>query len=260
MARTKGPTQELRSSMSNSDPDAVPVNSRSAAEIADLIQQLVIDEDLERGARLPSERDLAELLNSSRPTVSQAIRILVVKGLIESRHRSGAFVLRRPEEGLASAVELMATLDAESIPKLAEFRLWVETIGAVHAIECASPAGIAALAALLDDFDDIAGDVATFVRVDTAFHTTLIRMVRNPYLASVYEGVHTTLINYEHNAWIARASVPSWLRRDAQPSLASIHRPMLEALRARDPEAMRAAVLTHHLAMSSHLDAVVAEH
>jgi len=259
MARTKRPTQELRSSIAIGDNGIPPAVPRSPAEIADLIQQLIVDEDLERGARLPSERDLAELLGSSRPTVSQAIRILVVKGLIESRHRSGAFVLRRPEDGLASAVGLMATLDQHSIPKLAQFRFWLETTGALHAIEFATPAGVAALAALLDDFDEISGDVAAFVRVDTAFHTALIRGAKNPYLALVYEGVHTTLINYEHNAWIANASVPSWLRRDATPDLASIHRPMVEALRARDAEAMRAAVLTHHLAMSSHLEAVAVE-
>jgi GntR family transcriptional regulator, transcriptional repressor for pyruvate dehydrogenase complex len=58
---------------------------RVAEDIAAQIQGLIISGDLPEGARLPSERDLAAMLSTSRPTVSQAIRILVVRGLVESR-------------------------------------------------------------------------------------------------------------------------------------------------------------------------------
>ena len=63
-----------------------------AGDIATQIQRLITTGDLPEGARLPSERDLAGIFATSRPTVSQAIRILVVRGLIESRRGSGAYV------------------------------------------------------------------------------------------------------------------------------------------------------------------------
>src|SRR5579859_1820543 len=63
---------------------------RSAEDLAAQIQQLITAKELADGARLPSERDLVRMLCSSRPTVSQAIRILVVRGLVESRRGSGA--------------------------------------------------------------------------------------------------------------------------------------------------------------------------
>src|ERR1700739_4635308 len=53
-----------------------------------------------------------------RPTVSQAIRILVVRGLVESRRGSGTYVTRRPEARLATTVGLMLDLDQESGPHL----------------------------------------------------------------------------------------------------------------------------------------------
>ena len=55
--------------------DGEPV---AAEEIAGEIEQLIVSAGLPEGVRLPSERDLAQLTSASRPTVSQAIRILIV--------------------------------------------------------------------------------------------------------------------------------------------------------------------------------------
>ena len=106
-----------------------------AEDVADQIQSFIIERDLSEGDRLPSERDLAEILSTSRPTVSQAIRILVVKGLIQSRRGSGTYVTRRPQESLAASVNLMLDLDKNSVHHLNDLRLWLETMGIVQAIK-----------------------------------------------------------------------------------------------------------------------------
>src|SRR5690606_40318692 len=49
-----------------------PANApRLSDTVADQIQQLIISQNLAVGARLPAERELAERLGASRPTVSQ---------------------------------------------------------------------------------------------------------------------------------------------------------------------------------------------
>ena len=59
-----------------------PLNvTRLSDEVADQIRRLIISEDVAEGARLPSERDLAERFGASRPTVSQALRTLALMGL-----------------------------------------------------------------------------------------------------------------------------------------------------------------------------------
>lgn len=252
MPRSKEATKELRSSMSD-DAFVVSPTSRAAEEIADHIQRLIISQSLDQGARLPSERDLAQLLSTSRPTVSQAIRILVVRGLVESRRGSGSYVLRRPQDGLATSVELMVSLDEGSIPKLAQLRLWLETTGAVEAAAMATDTEIAEIGELCEGFRAAAGDVARFMTVDTRFHAALVSAAHNPYLASIYESVHTTLINYEYRSWIEAETVPAWLERDAYARLIAIHQPIVDALIARDSDAMRAAVLSHHVSMAGHL-------
>jgi GntR family transcriptional repressor for pyruvate dehydrogenase complex len=56
-----------------------------------------VDEGLEEGARLPSERGLADRFETSRPTVNQALRRLSLMGMVDIRRGSGVYVLRKPE-------------------------------------------------------------------------------------------------------------------------------------------------------------------
>tara|TARA_R110002020_G_scaffold15143_44_gene53964 strand:- start:404 stop:1183 length:780 start_codon:yes stop_codon:yes gene_type:complete len=230
-------------------------NSGAAEEIADQIQQTIINGNLEEGARLPSERDLARMLSTSRPTVSQAIRILVVKGLVYTRRGSGAFVARRYGEGLAASVNLMMPLDRDTAPQLNELRLWLETAGVTEAIQRATEDELREGEAALDRLQESTGDTSAWMSADTHFHATLVRASHNPYLASIYESVHAALIRYEHRDWIDKGTVPTWLSADDAEAVTAIHAPILDAIRARDIEAGRKAVLRHHDAMARHLSA-----
>ena len=212
-------------------------------------------ENLAEGERLPSERDLAQMLSTSRPTVSQAIRILVVKGLIESRRGSGAYVTRRPEGSLAASVNLMLDLDHESVPHLADLRLWLETMGITEAIGKSTDEEVTEGEAALKQLQDSTGDIAAWMSADTRFHATLVRFSHNPYLASIFESVHGTLIDYEYRSWVSSGTVPKWLASDQVAAVTALHEPILQALKDRDEQAGRIAVLHHHYVMAQHLAA-----
>jgi GntR family transcriptional repressor for pyruvate dehydrogenase complex len=229
------------------------VEYRVAEEIAEQVQDLIISQDLPEGLRLPSERDLAQMLFTSRPTVSQAIRILVVRGLVESRRGSGAYVMRRPEAGLAASVHLMLGLNQESVGHLVDLRLWLEDSGVNQAIERGTSEDVEAGQLALERLRDSTGSTASWMSADSQFHATLVRASHNPYLASIFESVHTTLINYEYRQWIASGTVPKWLGPSQAAALTSLHEPILRAVAERDVEAGRLAVRRHHHAMEAHL-------
>jgi GntR family transcriptional repressor for pyruvate dehydrogenase complex len=232
--------------------DGEPV---AAEEIAGQIEQLIVSAGLPEGTRLPSERDLAQITSASRPTVSQAVRILIVKGLVESRRGSGAYVRRKPETSLAATVSLMLSLNQESVAHLNDLRLWLESDGITQAIVHSTRAEIEAGEAALRELAASAGNTSAWISADTLFHATLVRASHNPYLASIYESVHETLINYEYRGWIGSGTVPDWLRPSEAAGLAALHEPILAAVRDRDEAAGRIAVLHHHHVMSEHLAA-----
>ncbi len=233
----------------------IGVENRAAEEIAQQIQDVIVTQDLPEGLRLPSERDLAEILFTSRPTVSQAIRILIVRGLVESRRGSGAYVLRRPEVSFASSMDLMLDINHESVEHLADLRLWLEDAGVREAADRRTSEDVNAAEVALERLRCSTGSTASWLSADTQFHATLVRASHNPYLASMFEGVHKTLMNYEYRQWISSGTVPTWLGRRHANSLTALHEPILFAVRDRDVEAGRLAVLHHHHAMEEHLAA-----
>ena len=65
------------------------------------IEALILDGTLSVGDRLPSERQLCQRLNASRPVIREAIKELCGMGIINTEHGKGSFVSDfndRPEE------------------------------------------------------------------------------------------------------------------------------------------------------------------
>lgn len=237
--------------ISSESPDAAIPNR--AEDIAARVQDFIVSGGLEDGARLPSERDLAEWLSTSRATVSQAVRMLVVRGLVESRRGSGAYVRHRPEASMAASVDLMLHLNRESVPHLSELRLHLESTGVSLAIDRAGDRGLRDAKDSLEALRLAAGDTAAWMSADTRFHAALVGASGNPYLLSIYESVHATLVENEYRDWIERDEVPEWLRPEQSEAQFALHAPILEGVLARDREAALAAVRHHHGVMSEHL-------
>lgn len=119
--------------------------------IAEQIARLIRRGEYRPGARLPPERDLARLLEVSRPSVREALIALEVEGYVEVRVGSGVYVTqRRP------AARSVDPLPADSGPfELIAARRLLESECAALAARQASPAQIrrmkAALAAMERD-------------------------------------------------------------------------------------------------------------
>src|SRR5690606_11668360 len=109
-------------------------------------------------------------------------RMLVVRGLVESRRGSGAYVRYRPETSIASSVDLMLHLNKESVPHLSELRLHLESTGVSLAIDRAGERDLRDAAASLDALRMAAGDTAAWMSADTRFHAALVGAAGNPYL------------------------------------------------------------------------------
>src|SRR5437868_336592 len=61
-------------------------------QIADQVTRLIESGDFAAGTRLPAERELAERLGVSRPSVREALIALEVEGLVDVRGGAGVFV------------------------------------------------------------------------------------------------------------------------------------------------------------------------
>lgn len=234
-----------------------PVGRRRLAdEIVEQIRRLIVDEGLASGARLPSERDLAERCRSSRAVVAQALRTLSLMGMVEIRPGSGAYVLRNPATMVRASVDLMLELRQGSIDHLCELRLWLETLGAVEgAAGGADESRQRELEAAFDRLSACAGNASSLVAADTNFHALVVAGAGNPYLTALYENVHTAVLTVEHERWIRTDDAPGWLVSAHADEHLRLHRRIVDALATGDVPAIRRALLGHHEVLLDHLRA-----
>ena len=145
----------------------------------DIVQEfhaLIRSGDLEHGARLPSERALAEQFQVSRSSVREAIRSLELQGLVVTKRGSGTFI---NTEDLDSIVALLAsTLSSgpgspDTLDDIFEVRHVLEPqISAMAALR-ASPQEIEDMTQILEEQERQIADGQTGVDADTAFHFSL---------------------------------------------------------------------------------------
>lgn len=131
------------------------------------------------GTRLPSERELADMLNISRSTLRQALTTLVQSGhLVALRGRSGGtFVVEKPPLGQESdALPLR-----EEARAVLDYRVVVETGAIVLACERAADADLDQLDALTEHMGaSAATSFEIYRRADVRFHIGLAEACNSP--------------------------------------------------------------------------------
>ena len=68
------------------------VAPQRAARIATQLMDLIELQKLNPGDKLPPERQLADLLAVSRPSLREALHILQAQGLVQIKHGQGTYV------------------------------------------------------------------------------------------------------------------------------------------------------------------------
>ncbi len=196
------------------------------------------------GQKLPSERELTELHNVSRPTIREAMIALEIRGIVEARHNSGVFVAKVAPPQLEGQSE--ADLDIGAF-ELTEARKLIEGEAAALAARSITDDEVAKLYALLEemrqDFETDTSDDSA----DRDFHLTIAGATRNAALVLVIE----TLWDLRYKAPLTREI----FRRARSVGISAFvddHKHVADAMRDRDPVAARAA-------MQAHLDNVMEE-
>ena len=106
---------------------------RTADEVVQQIENLILEGVLRVADRLPAERELARQFDVSRPILRDALKTLEQRGLIVTRHGGGTYVADVIGEVFARPVmELIATHRKAAADYL-EYRRAVEAIAAEFA-------------------------------------------------------------------------------------------------------------------------------
>lgn len=176
--------------------------NRIFQDVVDQIQEAIIDGTLKAGDKLPAERELREMLQTSRSTIREALRVLEQKGLIEIKlgMGGGARIKKVTADQVSESLDLLIRSQRVSLNHLAEFRKGVEgDVVAIAALR-ADPADIEKLKGLLADAETCAkageSHVNRFLKADKALHLYFAKIAGNPIYNSVLKMVHDNINRY----------------------------------------------------------------
>jgi GntR family transcriptional regulator, galactonate operon transcriptional repressor len=188
-------------------------------------------------AVLPVEDSLAGQFGVSRTVVREAIKVLVHKGLLEVRTRTGTRALPSAAwNNLDPDIlrwRFASGLDARFLSDVTELRQMVEPAAAELAAARATPAALRAIEDALHEMMT-AVEVDTHIASDLHFHSCILEAAGNELLLGLRHGMEGTW-----NSAIRLLSTQS--KKDRVRALA-LHKAVADAIVAGKPEAARAAM------------------
>ena len=163
-----------------------PVHRVSATEATfRAIRDLIEDESVSPGDRLPGEITLASRFAVSRSVVREALHACATLGLTETRSGSGTFVISKTPTGAAE----FGGYDPDD---LMEARIHIEVPTAGHAADRRSPEELERMRALLARMRSTTV-IHEWVRLDHDFHTLVAEASRNSVLMSISASMRRAL-------------------------------------------------------------------
>lgn len=218
--------------------------------VVNRIQQLIVEGQLQPGMRLPPEREFAERIGVSRTVLREAVRILVTKGLLETRHGVGTVVRQMsPDQVLEPLTLLLRSYDL-SIDQLYEVRSILEVgavrLAALHAMD----ADIESLGSIVDAMELSREDNDRFIAFDDEFHHAIAAATHNPMVLLLAQSIgpmmHEVRLQVHKRNRVYQMAVPD-------------HREILAAVTTHDAEGA-ARAMQNHLDNARHFqEAVVQE-
>lgn len=185
------------------------------------------------GDHLPGERRLAEILDVSRSSIREALRVLEALGTIRtstgSGPRSGTVITAAPEQAMTLALNLQLATNQVEHHHVYEMRLLLEGWAAQNSDPEAGHWQDAQR--LLELMEDPNLSVEDFLPLDAEFHVVLSRSAGNPLISTLMDAMRIAIA--DHTLERAEA-LPDWSKTAAR--LREEHRGIYDSLRAGNNE------------------------
>jgi GntR family transcriptional repressor for pyruvate dehydrogenase complex len=200
------------------------------------VRGLIRKGGLERGQRLPPERELARQLAVSRTSVRAGLQALANQGVLVIRHGAGTFVSDGPLVLDSEQFHFLSALHGLSRREMFEARRALESWVAGMAAERATTEDIAALWTAINGMSASVSNPLRFLDYDLLFHRAVAQASGNPILASIVEMVSRRFFEAR------RATLPA---DRSLPVLVEKHRRIYQAIRDRSSHMAQQAMLDH---------------
>lgn len=223
--------------------------ARMADQIIDELRMQIATGRYARGARLPTERELAATFGVSAPTIREVLRALSSMGLVEVRHGSGSYVTSSSQGIINGSLGMLVQLEgvgvADLVGLLRVLNLYAGELALQHATDqdIARVRAAAEATAHCSSLDEVAAAIAEFL---IAFAAS----AHQPLLDGLCGFLVALVVRLEVSSHRVR-SARFWTQWGADTSVYRIE--IAGALERRDADALATAVNRFHQAISERI-------
>lgn len=206
---------------------------RLYVKVAAQLSKLVADGVIEPGNRLPSERELAEKLNVSRPTIREAMIALELSGIVEIRTGSGIYVTEKKP--------FMATKDQGIGPfEILEIRAILESEACFMAAQHITDEEIQQLKDAIVEMEEEEKRPDNSEKADWKFHKIIAVATQNSAMSSIIDW----LWQLRNQSNLSSAFAARLREEGVHPSIQD-HKDIVAALEKRNAKKAKAAMIKH---------------
>jgi GntR family transcriptional regulator, transcriptional repressor for pyruvate dehydrogenase complex len=206
------------------------------------IELLILRGILRPAERLPAERELAERLGVSRPSLRDAIADLTDKGLLTTRPGSGIYVADVLGSAFSEGLVRLFSAHQQAVFDYVSFRRDMEGLAAERAAQYGSDTDLKVVAMIFDKMEaaHLKRDPTDEAELDAAFHLSIIEASHNVIMLHMMRSMYDLL---RQGVFYNRQMM--FRNRMTRDHLLDQHRAINVAMQERDPVAARRAVQGH---------------
>ena len=206
------------------------------------IELLILRGLLRPGERLPSERELAERMGVSRPSLREAIAGLQERGLLVTRAGAGVYVADMPGSAFSEALIRLFSSHEEAVFDYVSFRRDLEGMAAERAARFGSDTDLKVIDTVFRKMEAAHSkrNPSDEAELDAEFHLAIIEASHNIILLHMMRAMFDLL-----RAGVFYNRQQMFRQRMTREQLLAQHRAINEAVQMRDPQAARKAAEDH---------------
>ena len=171
-----------------------PVRRTSLAEeIIAQIKSLIDSGHLIHGARLPGERELAQMFGVSRPSVREALRALSLLGIVENRPGSGTYLSDSANRWPSDPFSILFSIKKSVLFDIFEARMSLDGTAASLAARRRNQEDLAMMKQSLDNMERSLDNPEAYSQHETAFHIAVIEASKNHVIALLTQKLYRLL-------------------------------------------------------------------
>lgn len=222
----------------------MPFSPVKKQQISDLVfeqlRESIYRGELKIGEKLPSERELAEVMLVSRSSVRKAIGRLVDMGYVAHRAGYGTFVKLPKARDLNNPLAYTMSPNQSSLDELMEVRIGLECQGVALAAARANEMDIALLEAAFSEMNEMHQDREMAKDADMKFHMGIAYATHN----SVHVDLTRRFYDYMFHG-INKLHMLLYEKNNNLEIIDQQHFKILDAIKCKDGESASRYMLQH---------------